>query len=117
MFDTTTTTSTVVKVANAFSIQMLKAAATVEVEFRPIGRDEARKLLAGATIDSCIGHPDTAAVVSADLEAEVPYRRAFATLEAGDTLLVCQLTGGRLPEGTTVLPEGFALAYWLVTIV
>ena len=36
--------------------------------------------------------------------------------EHGDTLYVAQLMGGRLPEGTTKLPEGFWFKFFKVTV-
>jgi hypothetical protein len=103
-----------VKVTNAFSIQMLNASA--DVSFRQVTEQEARELLGTQQYESCIGHPDTAAVLTDVLGVEVPYRRGFVTLDKSDTLLVCQLSGGRLPEGTTTLPDGFRFTYWVVTM-
>lgn len=58
---------------------------------------------------SAIGHADTARVVSNILNRDVQANRISLTLSEGDTLYVAQLTGGRLPEGATTLPEGFTL--------
>ena len=52
-------------------------------------------------LDSAIGHADTAAVLG------VPMNRVNVQLNAGDSAFVAQLEGGRLPEGSTTLPEGF----------
>ena len=59
---------------------------------------------------SAVGHPDTAAVLG------VPCNRMNVRLEKGDTLYVAQLTGGRLPEGCTTLPEGFSFTFVKVTL-
>lgn len=61
-------------------------------------------------IVSVIGHPDTAAVLG------VPCNRASITLEKGDVLFVAQLQGGRLPEGSTTLPEGYEFVFYKVTV-
>ena len=65
---------------------------------------------------SVIGHADTAAVVSNLLGKEVPCHRASIHLDTGDILYVAQVTGGRLPEGATTLPEGFSLTWLKVTV-
>lgn len=59
---------------------------------------------------SVVGHLDTANVLG------VQFNRVNLTLNPGDVLLVAQLTGGRLPEGATTLPEGFAFKYYEVKI-
>ena len=57
-----------------------------------------------------VGHADTAAVLG------VPLNRATVSLDVGDVVYVAQLRGGRLPEGTTSLPEGFGFDWIRVTI-
>ena len=37
-------------------------------------------------------------------------------LDKGDFIVVAQLVGGRLPEGSTTLPTGFSFKYLLVKI-
>jgi hypothetical protein len=82
---------------NAFSLQMLpEFPATVsfeEVESLPEG------------LESAVGHADTAAVLG------VEVCRVHVTLKAGETFFVAQLVGGRLPEGSTELPEGFSFRF------
>lgn len=89
-----------VYLANAFSLQMLRDAdALIEVtavDALPTG------------LESAIGHPDTAAVLG------VPMNRCNVSLQRGDTLYVAQLVGGRLPEGSTTLPEGFSFRYYRI---
>jgi len=96
--------------ANAFSIQMLSGPATVrfeEIDATDIPSD----------VVSAIGHADTANVLSNMLGFEVPMNRAFVTLEPDTEIYVAQLVGGRLPEGSTTLPEGFAFKFYRVTMV
>ena len=88
-------------IANAFSLQMLQGDAIVDV--RTITADEFENVKAEAI--SAVGHSDTAAVLG------VPCNRVNITLQQGDVLYVAQLVGGRLPEGTTTLPEGFSFKY------
>ena len=94
---------------NAFSLQMVAPSAVIVIE----------ECLPGDIPEeavSCIGHPDTAAVVSDILGREVPCNRTSISLSDGDVLYVAQLTGGRLPEGATTLPEGFSLSFRRVTV-
>jgi hypothetical protein len=69
-----------------------------------------------AKVKSVIGHADTAVVVGDLLGFPVPMNREFITLEQGDTLYVAQLVGGRLPEGSTTLPEGFEIKFYKYTL-
>jgi len=95
---------------NAFSLQMLTAfPAQVSVE-------EIEPAEVPADAESVIGHADTAAVVSSILGREIPVNRVSISLNAGDELYVAQLIGGRLPEGSTTLPEGFSLKFLKVTV-
>nr|DAN71426.1 MAG TPA: DNA binding protein [Caudoviricetes sp.] len=86
---------------NAFSLQMVKAPCTVRVE-------EVTTLPSNLT--SAIGHADTAAVLG------VPMNRINVALGAGDIAYIAQLQGGRLPEGSTTLPEGFSFKFLKVTV-
>lgn len=86
---------------NAFSLQMLEGDATVKFT-------EVSELPEGLT--SAIGHQDTANVLG------VPMNRVSITLKRGDTAFVAQLQGGRLPEGSTTLPEGFSFKFIKVEV-
>jgi len=93
---------------NAFSIQMLSGPATVK--FEEIAPEEIP-----ADVVSAVGHADTAAVLSDMLGFEVPVNRTSITLDTETELFVAQLVGGRLPEGSTSLPEGFEFKFFRVT--
>lgn len=87
---------------NAFSLQMLQDfPATVSFE-------EVEKIPEG--LESAIGHQDTANVLG------VPCNRVNVTLKKGDIAFVAQLQGGRLPEGSTTLPEGFSFKFLKVIV-
>jgi hypothetical protein len=87
---------------NAFSLQMVtEFPCTVSIE-------EVNQLPEG--LESAIGHQDTANVLG------VPMNRVNVSLSKGDVAFVAQLQGGRLPEGSTVLPEGFAFKFFRVTV-
>lgn len=95
-------------ISNAFSLQMLDTSKAVRVCIAPVSEGEFNKAKVDAT--SAVGHPDTAAVLG------VPFNRMSLKLAKGDELFVAQLTGGRLPEGCTTLPEGFSFTFLKVTL-
>lgn len=86
---------------NAFSIQMIDTPCSVQfdhVDTLPDG------------LISAIGHQDTANVLGVEMN------RINVKLNVGDIAYVAQLKGGRLPEGSTTLPEGFSFEFIKVTI-
>ena len=95
---------------NAFSIQMLQNGGVVR--FEEIALEDIP-----ADVVSAIGHADTAAVLTNMLGFEVPVNRTSVTLDTETELFVAQLVGGRLPEGSTTLPEGFKFKFFRVTII
>lgn len=97
--------------SNAFSIQMLDTTIAHNVSIEPI---EPAQIPSDCV--SAIGHADTARVVSTILGRQVDANRVSISLTEQDTLFVAQLTGGRLPEGSTTLPEGFALTFLKVQV-
>ena len=103
------------KLFNAFSIQMISALDEASVSFKKISVEQAKNLLADG-VDSYIGHTDTAAVISDLLGMEIQAQRRFGTLVPGETAIVAQVIGGRLPEGCTTLPNGFFIQFFQVTI-
>ena len=92
---------------NAFSLQMLNLAVESNVSICPVTAAE----VAESGAESVIGHADTANVVSGILGKEVPMNRVSVKLNPGDILYVAQVTGGRLPEGATTLPEGMDITF------
>ena len=101
-------------VSNAFSLQMLPDG--LQIRVTSLNKDEVARRLEGGGWASVVGHADTAAVISEQLGRTVPHNRANVALQAGDVLYVAQLTGGRLPEGATQLPEGFRLSWRRVDV-
>ena len=63
-----------------------------------------------ADLTSAVGHQDTANVLG------VQMNRISVHLTSGDICYVAQLMGGRLPEGSITLPEGFTFKYLKVEI-
>lgn len=96
-------------IGNAFSLQMVSFPAAIEAE-------EVSPVEIPLDCVSCIGHADTANVVSAIIGRTVPANRVNVRLESGDELYVAQLMGGRLPEGATTLPDGFSIKFIRVTL-
>lgn len=94
-------------ICNAFSLQMVAPEDWGKITVEAIETPSAKTL---AQAQSAIGHADTAAVLG------VPMNRTSIALKGGDTLLVAQLIGGRLPEGCTTLPDGFAFKWAKVTL-
>lgn len=95
---------------NAFSIQMLERGGLVkfeEISLEDIPSD----------VVSAVGHADTANVLTNMLGFEVPVNRISVTLDTETELFVAQLVGGRLPEGSTTLPEGFKFKFFRVRII
>lgn len=86
---------------NAFSLQMVDTPCSVKFS-------EVDELPAGLV--SAIGHADTAKVLG------VPMNRINVHLSAGDVAFVAQLQGGRLPEGSTTLPEGVTFKFIKVEV-
>lgn len=91
---------------NAFSLQMLEGDAIVR--FSEVSRDEV--FHRDHCLVSAIGHADTARVLGVEMN------RVNVTLRKGDTAFVAQLQGGRLPEGSTTLPEGFSFKFYKVEV-
>lgn len=100
-------------ITNAFSIQMLPTVET-GLTFKPITLEQAMKMAKANTFISAVGHEDTANVVSNLLSAFVEMNRISVNLKDNDVLLVAQLSGGRLPEGATTIPDGMSIQFWVV---
>lgn len=99
---------------NAFSMQMINnfpCDIHVEEVVSGLEIDLLLDAVKDGTITSAIGHQDTANVLG------VPFNRINVSLNKGDVLFVAQLVGGRLPEGSTTLPEGFSFKFLQVTII
>ena len=85
------------KLLNAFSLQMLDSF-PASVRFY-----EVKEL--PQNLESCVGHADTARVLGVEMH------RVSITLHPGDVFYIAQLQGGRLPEGSTTLPDGYSFKF------
>jgi hypothetical protein len=104
-------------ITSAFSINMLPENQQCSLTFTPITVVEAALVAIepGIDFESAVGHPDTAVMISKEIGVQVSVNRTNIQFDAETRLLVAQYTGPRLPEGTTTLPEGAKLNWWLVT--
>lgn len=69
------------------------------------------------TCHSVVGHSDVATILSNLLGCPVAFNRETVSLSVGDIVFVAQYVGNRLPEGTTVLPDGAEIKWLRVTVV
>jgi len=77
-------------------------------------------------LDVCIGHQDLCNVLTKMVRDKLPNlsqdwsgyqaNRVTLSLEPGETVIVAQYIGERLPEGTTVLPEGSTISFFKVEV-
>lgn len=104
-------------IANSFSIQMLpELQSGIDVRIWPMSVGSVKEFKRdGIEFESAIGHADTATVVSNILNQEIKAQRINIKLQSGDILIVAQLMGGRLPEGSTTLPDGFSIKFFGIT--
>ena len=96
---------------NAFSLNML-ATFPATPRFEELTLDEVRTALVAGEWTSAVGHADTAAVFADTLGMQVPCARTTVSLHKGDTAIIGQYRGPRLPEGASKLPEG-ATIQWI----
>ena len=106
-------------ISNAFALSMLSRDGRIRSPY-PI-RDAAEALeyinnweFHGAQIVSCIGHANTAAILSKLLERDLSANRTNIKLDDHSCILVGQYVGPRLPEGATELPEGATIEWWII---
>lgn len=105
-------------IGNALSLGMLdmEEGWARSLIVRRVGIDIARAWVEGHTPESCVGHADTADLLSALLGTPIAMRRVSTSLALGEQILVAQYTGPRLPEGATALPDGARIRWMHVTV-
>ena len=103
------------KILNAFSLSML-GVLPAYISVTEANAEAAAQMLKNG-VESCVGHADTAALFSQILGVEVPANRVNVTLQEGESALVGQYSGPRLPEGCTELPSGAAIRWLVVRLV
>jgi hypothetical protein len=110
-----------VYLANSFSLNMLCERYHL-LECRQLEPNMTALLLHvhGKQLVNAIGHEDLDAVVNNLLTLHVPHlvlpkpERLTVKLAPADAVVVAQYTGPRLEPGTTTLPEGARITFWLV---
>lgn len=100
---------------NAFSLSMVPDNCTLYVGIYSTPQ-EAAEVFEREGYTSAVGHEDTANIFQKQLGLEVPYNRVNISLKRGDTMFVGQYKGPRLPEGTTILPEGAEIVWKYVAV-
>lgn len=104
-------------ITNAFSINMLNVGSGKTVTIEPVSRHYVTAMMRSEVgFESAVGHADTAAVFSSMLDENVPLNRTSLKLERGDTVMVGQYTGPRLPEGAKTLPDGATIEWYEVKV-
>jgi hypothetical protein len=112
---------TMLHILNAFSIQMLPEWGS-QVSIKRISTGAAKGIVKSwrDSVQSHIGHIDTASVLSDMLGIDIPVCRDNCEMQkspnGNEQYIVAQLVGGRLPEGTTQLPEGYEFRFFEITI-
>lgn len=88
---------------NAFSLNMV-VEDDGRLVYRKISSDRAKELLSHKC-ESCIGHQQLANFLTEKWGFDIAFNRCTNALNPGDTFIVAQYKGPRLPEGATTLPE------------
>ena len=97
---------------NAFSLNMFNPSACF-----PIFREVSIDYVKNTSLESAIGHADTATILTNILERDIPVNRVSVTLNSGDKAIVAQYIGPRLPEGATTLPSGATIKFYHLKMV
>ena len=97
---------------NAFSLNMFNPSSCF-----PIFREVDVKYVKNMTLESAIGHADTANILSNILERNIPVNRSTVSLDSGDEAVVAQYIGPRLPEGATQLPDGAIIKFYFLKMI
>ena len=105
------------KLLNAFSLQMIDLSFDIfDISGQEILKEEAIAILKRKGVESAIGHEQTAKILSNELGMDIPFNRVNVHLERGESAIVAQIIGGRLPEGVTTLPDGFKMKYIIIQV-
>jgi hypothetical protein len=103
-------------VINSFSVNMLSDM-NATVSFSTLVEEGVTHYLSTRSLESAVGHADTAALFSTLLGLNISANRITVSLGKGDKAILGQYIGPRLPEGATTLPEGATVKWLLVEVV
>lgn len=106
---------------NAFSLQMLDLSEYQNITIFPakvwkesdgswVVRLSDEHVIPLTALESRLGHQDIANILGCQVN------RISSHLERGETALVAQVMGGRLPEGVTTLPEDVKIGFFFVKV-
>ena len=104
-----------VYLSNAFSLSMVSHIGSCNLSINS-NICNYREMIEDLLPISVVGHADTANLFSNLLGMPIPMNRVSITLNRGDTIIVGQYTGPRLPEGTSVLPEGASITWMCINV-
>ena len=113
------------KILNAFSLNMLRET-RLNIIRKELDVEEVKNCFLTSNIitndycydvESCIGHADTATIISRQIGLDIDYNRVSVALQVNEKFILAQYTGDRLPEGTTELPDGSKIVYYACTVV
>ena len=100
---------------NAFSFNMVPAELSAgTIRFHQVTTQEASDAFAGGR--SAVGHAPTADLFASILGREVACARETISLVPGQSLILGQYVGPRLPEGATSLPAGATVRWYLISL-
>ena len=108
--------------ANAFSLNMLSEPFTTDIRVSEVSVWTAARIVHRAdNLVNAIGHADTDGIIRNLLtglhDKPLPMgERLSVSIREGDTLIVGQYSGPRLPEGATALPEGATIKFMVVQV-
>ncbi len=103
------------KITNSLSLNML-ADLNGQIHHQRTSLEHAKAVVAEAGVESAVGHVDTAAIFASQLGVDVPAVRMTLVLPKGETILVGQYRGPRMPEGAKELPADATIEWVFVTI-
>lgn len=109
------------KILNSLSLNMYDGDTTVPVTRKLTPKDvmDILWIPAGNTSRyigvSCIGHTDLCKILSKEVGEDILPNRITLHFKAGDTCLIAQYIGQRLPEGCTELPSGSKIVWYSVS--
>ena len=99
-------------ITNAFSLNML-VSLKANIKTEELSVPQTIEAIADG-FESGMGH--STELVSSILGMDIPQNRSNNKIQDGESVLVAQYVGPRLPEGAIELPEGATLKFIKVTV-
>ena len=99
-------------ICNAFSLNMLKTL-SAKITTEELTVPQVKEALSEG-FESGMGH--STELVSNMLGMDIPMNRSNNKIQDGESILVAQYVGPRLPEGAVELPEGATMKFIKVTV-